>query len=249
MDRIPENAIWVRFPRFIGDGIMIHRAVEPLRSMNTTLVAWGPAHVMELFQGHPGFATTVADPPGKQSAWEMARLLKAHRPRGVLSLLRSQRAILAALLARVPLRVGWRDGMGWLICTHSLAFKAIPGHQQERYARLLQRAFPELPVASFVPFQPRRSAQVEADALLAEVQRPFVVFSLGALSSSKQLGKQVWGALGERILAQGWSIVLLGATTDDQACAQEITARLSPVHDLVGKTSLAVAAGVIRNSL
>jgi ADP-heptose:LPS heptosyltransferase len=248
MDSIPDKAIWVRFPRFIGDGIMIHRAIEPLRDMNSTLVAWGPAQVMELFQGNPGFAATVADPPSKQSAWKMARLLRAHRAQGVISLLRSQRANLAALLAGVPLRVGWREGMGRLICTHSLSFKATPGHQQERYAILLRTSFGELQTSSFVAFSPRLSAQVEAEALLAEVQRPFVVFSLGALSSSKRLGRKVWTALGEQVLARGWSIVLLGATVDDQGCAQYLSSQIKPVHDLVGKTSLAVAAGVIRKS-
>ena len=249
MDRIPDKAIWVRFPRFIGDGIMIHRALEPLRAVNSVLVAWGPAQVMELFQGTSYFAATVADPPTKQSAWAMASLLKAHRPLGVLSLLRSQRANLAALLAGVPLRVGWREGMGRLICSHSLSFKSLAGHQQDRYAKVLNKAFPDLPIAPFVPFCPRSGAQAVADALLADVPAPFVVFSLGAMSSSKRLGGKVWIALGELILKLGWSLVLLGSTLDDQASAKAISAALSPVHDLTGKTSLAVAAGIMRKSM
>lgn len=248
MDRIPENALWVRFPRFIGDSVMIHQALAPLRTLGRELVAWGPAPVMELLRGTAGYAAAVADPPAKPNAFAMAGLLKAHRAQGVVCLARSQRATTAALLARLPLRVGWSEGMGGLICSRSLRFKSLAGHQQARYGELLRAAFPDLPETPPLPFRPRPDAQAAADALLAQVSFPFAAFSLGAMSANKRLGAATWIALGRMLLDQGHSIVLLGSTREDLACARTLRAELGQVHDLAGRTSLAVAAGVIRRA-
>ncbi len=249
MSGIPSGAVWVRFPRFIGDSIMIHRALEPLRALNLPLIAWGPEQVLELFQGTPYYAGTSADPPQKTSAWQMSRLLRAHAPKAVVNLARSQRANLASWLGRVPLRIGWREGMGILFCNRTRPFRSLSGHQQAKYAALLHSAFPGLPQTRFEPFLPRASAQAEADDLLGKAEAPFVVFALGAMSWSKRLGLEVWIGLGRKLQARGWSLVLLGATGEDQERARVIAQALGPVYDLTGRTSLAVGAGVIRRSL
>ena len=248
MDVVPGGAIWVRFPRYIGDSIMIHRALEPLRAGGHVLVAWGPAHVMELFQGTAYYGATVPDPPERPGAWAVAKDLRAHGCRGVISLARSQRAAFAALLGCIPLRVGWREGGGALLCTHALGFKALGGHQQDRYARLLRTAFPDLPEAPFVPFQPREAARAEAERLLAGLPAPFVVLALGAASPAKRVATKVWKELCGLLQAQGRSIVLLGSGREDEACAAAIRAGVPDVLDLTGKAPLSVAAAVVRAS-
>ena len=59
---IPKEAVWIRLPRFIGDSMMIHQALEPLRATGVPLVAWGSAHLMELFEGSTGFNAVYPDP-------------------------------------------------------------------------------------------------------------------------------------------------------------------------------------------
>ncbi|HWQ08225.1 MAG TPA: glycosyltransferase family 9 protein [Holophaga sp.] len=248
MDAVPGGAIWVRFPRYIGDGIMIHRALEPLRAAGHILVAWGPPPVMELFQGTACYGATVPDPPERPGAWAMAKILRAHSCTGVISLARSQRAAFAALLGRIPLRIGWREGGGALLCSHALAFKTLGGHQQDRYARLLRKAFPDLPDAPFVPFRPREAARAEAERLLAGLPGPFVALALGAASPAKRVAPAVWKELCGLLLAQGRSIVLLGAGREDEACAAAVRAGVPGALDLTGKASLSVAAEVIRAS-
>jgi hypothetical protein len=39
---VPPRAAWVRFPRFMGDAVMIHMALEPLCAAGILLVPWGP---------------------------------------------------------------------------------------------------------------------------------------------------------------------------------------------------------------
>ena len=248
MERIPSGALWVRFPRYIGDSVMIHRALEPLRAKGFPLVAWGPGHVMELFQGTGCYGATVPDPPEKPGALATAARLRAHDCRGVISLARSHRATFAALLARIPLRVGWKEGGGSLFCSHALRFKALGGHQQDRYDKLLRKAFPGLPEVSFIPFRPREEAQSEAERLLAGLPGPFIACALGAASTSKRLPAEIWKDLGARILAQGCSLVLLGSGAEDEACAAAVREALPAVLDLTGKAPLSVAAGVIRAS-
>ena len=96
------------------------------------------------------------------------------------------------------------------------------------------------------PFQPGPAALEEADGLLAGIGSPFVVLALGAMSWSKRLGLEVWIGLGRAILEERLAVVLLGAQGEDQERAGLIVQALPEVHDLTGRASLAVAAGVIR---
>ena len=80
---IPTGAVWVRLPRFIGDSIMIHQALEPLRATGAPLVAWGSAHLMELFEGSNAFRAVCRDPQGKPGAVESVKLLRKHKATAV----------------------------------------------------------------------------------------------------------------------------------------------------------------------
>jgi ADP-heptose:LPS heptosyltransferase len=232
-------------PRFIGDAIMIHQVLEPLRLEGQPLVAWGPAGVVELFQGSKAFEGACADPLSKPSPWDMAKILRNQGASGVLNLSRSQRASLAAMLAWVPLRAGWSEGLGWLFCNHSLAFKSLNGHQLERYAQLVQKIFHTSTALDLFPFKPRQASLDEAMRLLGDFPRPFVIFSLGAMSWSKRLGLEVWIELGLRLQRQGFGVVLIGAAGEDQRHAEEISKKVGESLDLPGQTTLSVAAGVM----
>jgi len=245
---IPARALWVRLPRFIGDAVMISQALEPLREIGLPLVAWGGAGLLELFEGSNAFSAGAADDPGKPTARAMAALLKQHQASGVLCLPRSHRAILAALLAGLPQRVGWGEGLGWLLCSHSLAFNRLGGHQCERYGVLLRKAFPDLPALETRPFIPRAESQVEADRLLEDLDRPFVAIGVGAMSWNKQVRVPVWVALGQLLSKQGVALVLLGAGIEDQAMAGVIHQSVPGTLDLTGRTSLSVSAAILRRA-
>lgn len=242
---IPARALWVRLPRFIGDAVMISQALEPLRDAGYPLVAWGGAGVVELFEGSRAFAAGVADPPGKPTAWAMAALLRQHRAAGVLCLPRSHRAIFAGILAGIWRRVGWGDGIGRLLCSCSLNFGRLGGHQSERYAALLRKAFPGLPALQFRPFVPRAQSQAEADRLLEGLDRPFLAAGVGAMSWNKRVGVPVWVALGRLLADRGLALVLLGTGADEQALAESVRQAVPDALDLTGRTSLSVTAGVL----
>lgn len=250
MSPVPSGAVWARLPRFIGDAVMIAQALEPLRRAGRPLVAWGPSFVCELFEGSAAFDAVVPDPERKPGSWATAKLLKAHGAAAVVNFPRSQRALAGALLARVSVRAGWREGGGGLLATHHLPFKAAKGHQVERYRALLGRAFPDIVPCEPAPFVPRAEAEARAEALLAEagVDAPFVALALGAMSWNKRLGSKAWIEAAQGLRERGLGVVLLGAGAEDEAQAAELLRSLPELPSLVGRAPLSVAAAVLRRA-
>ena len=110
MSGLPSGAHWVRMPRFAGDAMMIHAATAPLRAAGFPVIAWGPAWVVDLFEGAEGYTAVVKDAERKYSPFQAARLLRSHRPASLINFPKSNRPMLAGFLARVPLRLGCGDG-------------------------------------------------------------------------------------------------------------------------------------------
>ena len=245
-DRIPYGAVWVRMPRFIGDSVMIHQALEPLRAAGLPLVAWGPPAVAELFRECGGFAGVWADGAERRGAWAMSRLLRAAGARAVLNLPRSSRGLLAAWMARVRLRVGWREGGGRFLANRSLGFSSS-GHQVDRYRALLALAYPGLPPASSGPFRPRADSLAAADQAIQGLAlgTPRVVLALGAMAPTKRLGTGVWIGLIRLLRERGIAHLMLGGPGEDEAQAASILEALPGVPSLTGQLPLSVTAGVI----
>jgi len=244
---VPEGALWVRLPRFIGDAVMITQAVAPLRALGRELVAWGPAPVVELFEGAAPYAAAVADPAGKQGASAMASRLKAHRAGGVVNLPRSLRATLAAKQAGLPLRVGWSPWLMGFLATHRLDYGRLEGHQLDRYRLLLRKAFPALDASEHLSFRPRATAQAQAQELLLPKlgSQRYAVLAMGAMSWNKKLGAGPFAAAARHLHHRGLQVVLLGAPGEDQAHAALVAAQAPGVVDLSGQAPLSVAAGIL----
>ncbi|MBK9795897.1 MAG: glycosyltransferase family 9 protein [Holophagaceae bacterium] len=241
---IPKGAYWVRVNRFFGDAMMAYAAIEPLRRAALPLVFWGPARTVELFEGSAHVVATVAEPGRKYGIWEAARMLRGHRPAAVLGFPKSARPHLAALLARVPRRLGCGDGGVSLLLTHSVPFYSRDDHFVERYASTVTRAFPELGPLGFTPFRPRAQAfeARSAQAKEAAFEGDYVVLAPGANSGSKRLSLPLFAELGRRLEAMGRRVVILGAGAEDQRLAGELTAELPKALNLVDQCSLSLSA-------
>ena len=248
---IPKGAHWVRMPRFIGDAVMIHQALAPLRKLGLPLVAWGPGNVMELFEGSGAFEACVSD-QGPPNAWEMAKRLRASRAQGVINLPRSSRALVAAFLARTPTRVGWSEGGGWILATTSLRFKGLDGHQTHRYNGLLTKAFPTLPKEGLDLFRPRREAFDQAHALRKdlEVLAPYVVLALGAKYWNKRLGTPVMVRLLDALEREGIPALVLGGPQEEDLAQGREVLKLRPQAKVAcGRTSLSASAALVADAL
>jgi ADP-heptose:LPS heptosyltransferase len=240
---VPQGAHWVRFPRYFGDALMIHAAIAPLRAAGLPLVAWGPGWVVDLFEGSSDYAAAVADPGRKYSPLKAAAMLRRHRPAALISFPKSHRPMLAAFLARVPLRLGCADGGAGLFYTHSVAFYRQDTPFVERYAGVVARAYPHLAPGPFRPFRPRAAALAEAAALRARLGLgDYAVLAPGANCENKRLSVESFAALGARLAGAGLAPVILGAGSDDQRLALAIRERLPAAVDLTGQGGLAWSA-------
>ena len=246
MDALPLDAHWIRFPRYFGDAMMIHAAIAPLRDAGLPLVAWGPGWVVDLFAGSADYRAAVPDPERKYSPFKAAALLRAHRPASLINFPKSNRPMLAALLARVPLRLGCGDGGAWLGYSHSIRFYKQDTPFVERYRSVVDRAFPRLAAGPFRPFRPRAEAMAEVAGLRAELALgPYVVLAPGANCENKRLSVASFAALGTRLLAAGLTPVILGAGPVDEALAAAIRSREPGCLDRTGRGGLALAAAWI----
>lgn len=246
-DVVPMGAHWVRFPRFFGDAMMIHGAIARLRAAGLPLVAWGPGWIVDLFAGSPEYAAVVADPERKYSPLKAAALLRAHHPASVINFPKSNRPMLAAFLARVPLRLGCGDrGASWFY-THSVAFYKQDTPFVDRYASVVAKAFPGLPEpASFLSFRPRPEALAEAAARRSFLGlEDYVVLAPGANCACKRLSVDSFAALGTRLAASGLTPVILGAGPVDASLAEQIRARVPRSVDLTNQGGLALSAAWI----
>ena len=242
----PAGAHWIRFPRFFGDAMMIHAAIAPLRSAGLPLVAWGPGWVVDLFEGSSDYAAAVPDPARKYSPFQAAALLRAHRPASVINFPKSHRPMLAALLARVPLRLGCGDGGAGLFYSHSIAFYKQDTPFVERYGAVVAAAFPALAPGPFRPFRPRAEALAAVAARRAELGLgAYVVLAPGASGENKRLSVASLAALCQRLLGAGLAPVILGAGPVDQGLAGAIRARVPGAVDCTMPGGLAASAAWI----
>lgn len=240
---IPPNAHWIRVPRFFGDAVMIHTALEPLRAAGLPLVVWGPAWVVDLFDGAEGYAAVVKEPDRKYSPLQAARMLREHRPASIICFPKSQRPMLAGFLARVPLRLGCGDGIGRALLTHSLLYSKLDTPFVARYRSLIDRVFPGLPRRLFVPFRPRPQAlAVAAEIRRTEELGAYAVLAPGANSGSKRLSVPAFQDLGRRLEALGLRPTILGAGTVDADMAAGIREKVPGALDLTNRFSLAESA-------
>jgi ADP-heptose:LPS heptosyltransferase len=170
-------------------------------------------------------------------------MLRRHRPAALINFPKSHRPMLAAFLARVPLRLGCGDGGAGLFYTHSVAFYKQDTPFVERYRSVVARAYPQLAEAPFRPFRPRAEALATAAARRAELGLgEYVVLAPGANTASKRLSVASFAALGARLAEAGLTPVILGAGAADQELARDICAQVPAAVDLTGQGGLAVSA-------
>jgi len=242
---VPDGAHWVRFPRFFGDALMIHAAIAPLRAAGLPLVAWGPGWVLDLFEGSQDYAAVVVEPARKYSPWQAAAMLRGHRPAALINFPKSNRPMLAAFLARVPLRLGCGDGGAALFYTHSIRFYKQDAMFVDRYASVVAQAYPALAARAcpFRPFLPRPEALATVAARRAEwALGDYVALAPGANAPSKRLSVATFVALATRLAQAGLTPVVLGAGEQDRAFAAAIRTGEPRALDLTGQGGLAVSA-------
>ena len=256
MTTVPEDATWVRFPRFVGDAVMQLPILRALRSVaDTPLVVWGPARTVILVAG-THLADAVWPESDRRTAWALAGVLRRHRASRSVHFPKSLRPALAAFLARVPERLGVSESGAGLLNTHTAPFWKGSGTFLERYRGVLVQRWPNLPALPF--------AEYEAPVEVNRPREPYVCLLPGASNPAKAweadhyrdlaslarkegllpviLGSPDESALGISVLNGAAGMNLCGATDLRQAAAW-LSGSVGAVGNDSGLTHLAAACG------
>jgi heptosyltransferase-2 len=252
--RDPEvvRRILVRAPNWIGDAIMSLPVLAGLRRLfplgRITVLA--VPRVAPLFTAQPGVVEIIRYPAGRgkwQVLWEMRGRFDVS-----LALPNSMESALGLWLVGVPSRVGYNtDGRGLFLKEAVSGRRHLDGLHTVFYLLGLLKALGG--VAAFTPpslyLEPEEMD--EAARSLAEVDLPgdgpWVGLSPGAAyGPAKRWPPERFAALGQALQQEfGARLVLLGGK-EERPVAEQVKEHLNkPVMDLVGRTTLRQALGVL----
>ncbi len=237
LNNIPDNATWVRFPRFVGDAAMQLSVLRLLRQAGIgPLVVWGPAITVSLVQDHE-LADAVLPDVGKPGPRTMARILRQHRAVRSIHFPKSLRPALGAFLARVPERIGVNESLAGIFNTVSGPFWDAEGPFMQRYQAVLAKRWPDLPPMPYANYDP--------GVAIPRPENPYLCLMPGSTWPSKAWPKGHFAALARKARQEGLDVVVLGTPDEREIC--EAVGEAS-THNLCGKTSLKEAAAWLRGA-
>lgn len=252
--RDPEvvRRILVRVPNWVGDAVMslpVLAGLQRLFPLAAITVLAAP-RVAPLFATQPGVTEIIRYPSGRgkwQVLWEQRGRFDV-----ALTLPNSMESALGLWLVGVPSRVGYNTDARRLFLKEAVSgHEALAGLHTVFYLLGLLKALGG--VATFTP--PTLCLEPEEEAMGARVLSeaglsgpgPWVGLSPGAAyGPAKRWEPARFAAVGRKLARQfGARLVLLGAD-DERPVADEVKEQIqAPVVDLVGRTSLRQALGIM----
>lgn len=252
--RDPEvvRRVLVRAPNWVGDAVMSLPVLAGLKRLFplAELTVLAAPRVAPLFAAQPG-VTEIIRYPSDRGKWQVLWELRG-RFDVALALPNSMESALGLWLVGVPSRVGYNTDARRLFLKEAVSgHEALAGLHTVFYFLGLLKALGG--VATFTP--PTLYLEPEEEAMGARIlseaglpgQGPWVGLSPGAAyGPAKRWPADRFAALGWKLQREyGARLVLLGGQ-DEHAVAEQVKEHLpGPVADLVGRTSLRQALGVL----
>lgn len=252
--RDPEvvRRVLVRSPNWVGDAIMSLPVLTGLRRLfpmgEITVLA--VSRVAPLFETQPGVVEVVRYPAGQgkwQVLWEMRGLFDV-----ALALPNSMESSLGLWLVGVPSRVGYNtDGRGIFLKEAVSGRHHLDGLHTVFYFLGLLKALGGIPVFTpptlyLKPGEVEEALQLLSDAALPG-EGPWIGLSPGAaFGPAKRWPPERFAAAGNALQHEfGARLVLLGGKEERSVADLVIQGLNLPVVDLVGRTKLRQALGVL----
>lgn len=242
-------------PQWVGDTVMatpVLRTAREHRPAARLIVATRPG-LSDLLRGAPWPDEIIElDMRGPLGPLRAAGAIRRHRPQAALLLPNSFRSALTARLSRTPIRIGYdRDGRG-LLLTHRLGVQRLktPAPALEYYARLCAFALGGEAIEPRIELFVTEEESAAADALLADVDGPFLLLNPGASKRAKRWPAerfaQVADALGK---PHGLRVVVNGTRGEQDILDAVAGAATGPIIDLAQRgVTLSSLKAVIRRA-
>ena len=198
------------------------------------------------------------DKKGSEHGWfgnlKFASRLAAKHFDAVIHLHATNRMHLAAWLAGIPVRIGWKRKCAWAL-THAYPDLKKEGKKHEAFYNFdllapLGLKAPEK-IQTHFPLAPRAASSLEALVKFLRIpqDRPWVVLSPGASCPSKRWPAERFGRLGEKIAKQYRAALLVVGAREDRETAARLAGQVSgPLWDLTGRLSLGMLGVLLKRS-
>ena len=237
----------MRIPNWLGDALLARPLLHALRRAHpgVSLRIVGPASLLDLLSGDP-VADAWEEWPGDGAARSaLISRLRAWRPDAALVLPPSFSSAWFAWSSGARERIGYAHEGRSVLLTSALA-RPPRGerHLSDEYLEL-GRALGIDP-APVPPLAVRAAARDEARALLRarghEGARVAILGPGAVYGPAKRWGAQRFAALARRLAGEGWRVLVCGAASDREACAE--VAAGAGVVSLAGETGIALQAAL-----
>ena len=227
---------------FLGDNILSTPVVSGIRSLYPTcdLHVLTTALAAPVYKGNPNIQKVlVFDKRGEHSGlmgiFRFARQLKEARYDIVYSLHRSARTSLLLYFADIPKRIGFKQASLSFLYS-SRRERPTDVHEVMRNLALLEPDVSGESVDTALHLPVHQSGTEVLAEFLEQVPDSYAVLVPGSVWATKRWSASEFRKTAEQLLAEGTSVVLLGAPSEVDI-ARQVGSDLD-VIDLCGKTSL-----------
>ncbi len=246
---------------WLGDALFQFPAIEILKKHypGAELVCAAPARCRDLFLSHPDIERFLVfdEKSEHRNWWKRWRFIQQIRKENFDSVYlfhRSRTRSLIALLAGIPLRIGYGRGRGRLLTT-AVAEPAQPLHQVDFFLELLRGAGltdvpQDVPYRLPVSFESRMAAS----ALLSSHKvssRNYICFHLGANWEPKRWPVGHFAKLADMISQKHHLPVVVTGSPGDASLIRELQMQVTnaSIISFVGRTSLQELAAIFEEAL
>jgi lipopolysaccharide heptosyltransferase II len=238
---------------WVGDNVLAlptYRALHHRFRNEGGIAVAAPKHIATLLASIGLFRSVI---PWNGSTRDRIRLLRAGRYRRAIILPNSFRAAMVAYAAGIRERWGYSTDLRGVLLTHGID-RGERSHQLDDYAALLAamnapRVVDDIPSVT-LPVAVRDKARRHLRAAGVRMERPLFGLHPGGLyGEAKHWGDERYGALADRLLAAGYSVVLL--TSPSERMQAEAIAAARPGVAMIGQDGdvLQLAAAISHCSI
>jgi heptosyltransferase-2 len=253
------NRILVRGVNWVGDTVLSYPAVQQLKTFfpKSHLAVLVPSYLVDLWKTFPYVDEIIPfqKKAGIGSIWEDLNLSQSLKERNfdlAVILPRSFRSAFHIYLARIPIRMGYRDEWRSLFLTHGIrrTKEVLQGHRVHYYGKVIEPLgkIESLPSPQiFLREEDRKWADRALKDLGIPDGKPLIGMNPGAAYGlAKCWHPDRFGELGKRLANKWQARVLLFGTEGERPIVYEVLRHLGTKGvDLTGKTGLLQLAALL----
>lgn len=231
--------IAVLCPSWVGDVVMatpLLRAFHERLPQTKITVAVRPG-LDELLDGLPWINQIIScETKTLTGSLKMAKLLRTAKPDAIVLLPNSFRSALVAKLSGIKIRIGYkRDGRSWLLTQkYPVPKSESPLPTLDYYAQLAELVLGVAKIELKMELGITDEQQQQANDLLKDIDRPFVVLNPGANKPAKRWPAESFAAIADDLSSNyNFAVLVTGSLAEKDIIQAVVDAAECPVIDLI----------------